>query len=64
LRFSMRGSHKDNIDQTIDFEGRNYEIATTARKPVTIGHHPNLKFWVVGHPPKDVWTAILGTSGF
>jgi hypothetical protein len=63
LHFSMRGSRKVNNDQTIDFEGRNYEIATTARKSVTIIHHPNLKFWVVDHPPKDVWPPILGTFG-
>jgi hypothetical protein len=63
LHFSMRGTRKVNNDQTIDFEGRNYEIATTARKSVTIVHHPNLKFWVVDHPPKDVWPPILGTFG-
>ena len=63
LHFSMRGTRKVNNDQTIDFEGRNYEIATTARKSVTIVHHPNLKFWVVDHPPKDVWPSILGTFG-
>jgi hypothetical protein len=63
LHFSMRAARKVNNDQTIDFEGRNYEIATTARKSVTIIHHPNLKFWVVDHPPKDVWPPILGTFG-
>ena len=63
LHFSMRGTRKVNNDQTIDFEGRNYEIATTARKSVTIVHHPNLKFWVVDHSAKDVWPPILGTFG-
>ena len=63
LHFSMRGSRRVNKDQTIDFEGRNYEIATTAWKTVTIVHHPDIKFWVVDHPPKDVRSAILGTFG-
>ncbi len=52
--FSLRTTRKVNNDQTIDFEGRNYEIATTSRKSVTIVYHPNLKFWVVDHPPKDI----------
>lgn len=61
LHFSMRCTRRVNNDQTIDFEGRNYEIATTSRKSVTIVHHPGRKFWVVDHPPKDVWPTILGT---
>lgn len=63
LHFSMRCQRKVNNDQTIDFEGRNYEIATTSRKSVTILHHPTQKFWVVEHPPKDIWPPILGTFG-
>ena len=63
LHFSLRGKRRVNNDQTIDFEGQNYEIATTARKSVSIIHHPNHKFWVVEHPPKDVWPPILGTFG-
>ena len=60
LHFSLRGARRVNNDQTIDFEGRNYEIATTLRKSVSIVHHPNRKFWVVEHPPKNVWPPILG----
>lgn len=63
LHLSMRGTRRVNNDQTINFEGRNYEIASTSRKSVTIVHHPNLKFWVADHPPKDVWPPILGTYG-
>ena len=63
LHFSMRGTRRVNNDQTIDFEGRNYEIAATSRKSVTIVHHPDLKFWVVDHTPKDLWPPILGTYG-
>ena len=63
LHFSLRSQRRVNNDQTIDFEGRNYEIATTAKKSVTIIQHPNHKFWVVEHPPKNVWPPILGTFG-
>ena len=60
LHFSLRGARRVNNDQTIDFEGQNYEIATTLRKSVSIIHHPNRKFWAVEHPPKAVWPPILG----
>jgi hypothetical protein len=63
LHLSMRQTRRVNNDQTIDFEGRNYEIGSTLKKSVTIIHHPERKFWVVGHPPKAVWPPILGTFG-
>ena len=47
-------------DQTIDFEGLSYEISPTQRKVVTIVHHPGLKFWVLEHPPTEVWPNVLG----
>ena len=59
LHFSLRSQRRVNNDQTIDFEGQNYEIAPTSRKSVTIVHHPNQKFWVIEHPPKYVWPCIL-----
>ena len=59
--FSLRGARRVPNDQTIDFQGQNYEIATTLRKSVSLVHHPNRKFWVVEHPPKNVWPPILGT---
>jgi hypothetical protein len=59
----VRGTRRVNNDQTIDFKGLNYEIATTSRKSVTIIHHPNLKFRIVDHPPKDVWPQISGAFG-
>jgi hypothetical protein len=61
LHFSLRAARRVNNDQTIDFEGHNYEIATTLRKSVSIIHHPNRKFWAVEYPPKAVWPPILGT---
>ncbi|MES2923137.1 MAG: hypothetical protein V4819_16390 [Verrucomicrobiota bacterium] len=63
LHFSLRATRRVNNDQTIYFEGRNYEIATTSRKWAIIVHHPNLDFWVVDHPPKAVWLPILGSFG-
>jgi hypothetical protein len=60
LHLSMRCSRRVNHDHTIDFEGRNYEISTTKRKSVTLVHHPGRRFWVVDHPPKDVWPPVLG----
>jgi hypothetical protein len=60
LHLSLRGARRVNNDQTIDFEGQNYEISTTLRKSVSIIHHPNRKFWVLEHPPKAVWPPILG----
>jgi hypothetical protein len=60
LHLSLRVTRRVNNDHTIDFEGQNYEIATTNRKSVAIVHHPNRKFWVVDHSPKNVWPCILG----
>jgi len=60
LHLSLRASRRVNHDLTIDFEGLNYEISATKRKSVSIVHHPNSKFWVVEHPPKDVWPSVLG----
>lgn len=60
LHLSLRAMRRVNNDQTIDFEGRNYEISPSSLKSVAIIHHPNRKFWVVDHPPKDVWPPILG----
>lgn len=60
LHLSLRASRRLNHDHTIDFEGLNFEISTTKRKFVTIVHHPLSKFWVLEHPPKDVWPSVLG----
>jgi hypothetical protein len=60
LHLSLRTTRRVNNDHTIDFEGQNYEISDTKRKSVTIVHHPMSKFWVVEHPPKDIWPPVLG----
>jgi len=60
LHLSLRTLRRVNNDHTIDFEGHNFEISATKRKFVTIVHHPNTKFWVLEHPPKDAWPSVLG----
>jgi hypothetical protein len=60
LHLSLRASRRVNNDQTIDFEGLSYEISPTQRKTVTIVHHPNRRFWVLEHPPTEVWPNVLG----
>jgi hypothetical protein len=60
LHLSLRTSRRVNNDQTIDFEGHSYEISPTQRKTVTIVHHPTRKFWVLEHPPTEVWPNVLG----
>ena len=59
LHLSLRCSRRINHDQTIDFEGHNYQIASTLRKTVTIVHHPQRRLWILEHPPTDVWPTIL-----
>ena len=59
LHLSFCQQHRVNNDHTIDFEGRNYEIARTPKSSVTLIHHPQLRFWVVEHPPTDIWPPIL-----
>ena len=56
---SLRHQRRVNNDHTINFEGRNYEIAATSKKSVTIIHHPTRKFWVVEHTPIDIRPPIL-----
>lgn len=60
LHLSLRLQRRVNNDHTIDFDGQNYEIADTARRTVTIILHPTRQFWVLEHPPKDIWPPILG----
>ena len=59
LHLSFRQQRRVNNDHTIDFEGRNYEIARTPKSSVTLIHHPQLRFWVVEHLPTDIWPPIL-----
>lgn len=60
LHLSLRCRRRVDNAHSIDFEGQNYEISATLRKHVTVVHHPKRQFWVVEHPPKEVWPPILG----
>lgn len=61
LHFSLRLRRRVNNDHTVDFEGQNYEIASTAKKYISILHHPGRIFWVLEEPPINVWPLVLGT---
>ena len=60
LHLSLRHSRRVNLDQTIDFNGQNYQIAPTLRKSATVVLHPNHQLWIVQHPPTSIWPPILG----
>ena len=60
LHFSLRQQRRVNLDQTIDFNGQNYQITPTPKKYATVVLHPNHQFWVVQHPPTSIWPPILG----
>ena len=63
LHLAFHLGRRVNADQQIDFLGRSWPISATARKTVTIIHHPHSQFWVVSQPPKppqNRWPDILG----
>lgn len=60
LQFSLRATRKVHTGPYIEFDGRDYEIAPTSRKVVTVLFHPLRKLWVLEHPPKSTWPPILG----
>ena len=61
LHLSLRATRKVHLGHLIQFDGRDYEIAPTSRKSVTVLFHPFRKFWVLEHPPKLSWPTILGS---
>ena len=61
LHMSLRYSRRVNLDQTVDFDGQNYQIAPTSRKSVTILLHPQRRLWILQHPPTAVWPPVLGS---
>lgn len=60
LHFSLRASRKVHLRHIIQFDGRDYEIAPTSRKSVTVLFHPLRKLWVLEHSPNLTWPPILG----
>jgi hypothetical protein len=60
LHLSLRDRRKVHLRHIIQFEGRDYEIAPTSRKSVTVLFHPRRKLWVLEHSPNLTWPPILG----
>jgi hypothetical protein len=63
LHLALHRRRRVNADQQIDFLGRSWPIAPTARKAVTLIYHPDRQFWVVDQPPApplNRWPTILG----
>lgn len=60
LHFSLRATRKVHLRHIIQFDGRDYEIAPTSRKSVTVLFHPRRKLWVLEHSTNLTWPPILG----
>jgi len=63
LHLAIHLGRRVNTDHQIDFLGRSWPISATARKTVTIIHHPQRQFWIVAQPPQppqNRWPDILG----
>jgi hypothetical protein len=63
LHLALHLGRRVNADHQVDFLGRSWPVSATARKTVTIIHHPQSQFWVVPQPPKppqNRWPDILG----
>jgi hypothetical protein len=60
LHLSLRATRKVHTGPYIEFDGQDYEIASTSRKVVTVLFHPFRKLWVLDHSPKLTWPPILG----
>jgi len=60
LHLSLDTTRKVTLGHLIEFDGRDYEIAQTARKRVTLIFHPRQKLWVLEEKPDLVWPTVLG----
>ncbi len=60
LHFSLRASRRVSNDHCIEFDGRRFQIAPTAKKHVTVLFHPNSKLWALEDPPSSLRPTILG----
>ena len=64
LHLALRVNRRVNADLTIDFLGKTWSIAQTAKRSVTLIHHPEKHFWVIPHPPQPPdykWPEILAS---
>lgn len=63
LHLALYLQRRLNSDYTLDFLGRSWPITPTARKSVTIVHHPLQRFWVIPQAPdphNPIWPDVLG----
>jgi len=63
LHLALHRRRRVNHDHQIDFLGRSWPIAPTARQTVTLIYHPDCQFWIVAQspvPPLNRWPDILG----
>jgi hypothetical protein len=64
LHLALQLQRRVNADHTIDFLGQAWSIAPTAKRTVTLIHHPQKHFWVLPHPPQPPdyrWPEILAS---
>jgi hypothetical protein len=62
LHLALHVRRRLNADQTIDFLGKNYPVAASTKKSVTIVHHPNSCFWVLAQAVdlrNPIWPTVL-----
>lgn len=63
LHLALHRRRRVNADHQIDFLGRSWPIAPTARQAITLIYHPDAQFWAVDQPPApplNRWPKILG----
>ncbi len=63
LHFGLHISRRVSSANTVEFLGRSWKIAPTARKTALIVHHPNKHFWVTS-PAKSpaAWPDVLASN--
>ena len=60
LHLSLDTTRVVHLRHLVEFDGRDYEIAPTSRKRVTLIFHPQRKLWILEEPPAAIWPTILG----
>jgi len=64
LHLGLHLRRRLNADHTVDFLGKAWPVSASARKTVSVVHHPGRKFWVIAEavsPKNPVWPDILAS---
>lgn len=64
LHLSIVFSRRLYADHTVELFGRSYPVSSCSLKNVTIVLHPDLRFWVLPHPPSPnhpLWPPVLAS---